>query len=58
MAESDSARTSADAETARKRRDELAARHGAWTAHDIRPADGVSTPQAAATLPAYAAACN
>jgi 2-polyprenyl-3-methyl-5-hydroxy-6-metoxy-1,4-benzoquinol methylase len=43
MAESDSARTSADAETARRRRDELAARHGAWTAHDIRLAEGVST---------------
>jgi SAM-dependent methyltransferase len=32
-----------DPEAARQRRDEIATRHGEWTAHDIRLADGVST---------------
>jgi SAM-dependent methyltransferase len=32
-----------DPEAARQRRDEVAAEHGEWTAHDIRLGDGVST---------------
>jgi SAM-dependent methyltransferase len=32
-----------DRETVRARRDEVATRHGEWTAHDIRLVDGVST---------------
>jgi SAM-dependent methyltransferase len=32
-----------DPEAVRQRRDEVAARHGEWTAHDIRLGDGVST---------------
>src|SRR5579884_2812159 len=36
-------RMNADIEDVRRRRDEVVARHGAWTAHNVRLADGVYT---------------